>query len=263
MTLTEVVVVMVAAALLAVLTFPAVRVFMRSFESQGSARTLINSALAAARAIAAREQSYTGVRFQAAGDPDNALNAEQYMVFIIHDPQLLANGFRAVDGVKPLKLPDTIGVMDLRYRTDAADANDFGSDVIDSDADIADPRRLYDTTTFSVVFSPSGRMVMHKVRTRNRDGVPRPGLTESRDDVFNSLENIRSADGAGTFVQDDYPDLGLGAELSRDRFVIYEKSRLRDAFGRNRAWTDYLAQLKPDMIHINCYTGSMIEQQPK
>jgi hypothetical protein len=258
MTLTEVVVVMVAAAVLAVLTFPAVRIFLRSFESQGSARTLINSSLAAARAIAAREQSYAGVRFQASGDPNNVLNAGQYMVFIIHDPQLLAHGFRAVEGMKPVRLPDTVGVTDLRYRTDAADPNNSGSDQVDSDADITDTYRLYDTMAFSVVFSPSGKLVMHEVRTRNRDGVYRPGITESRDDVFNSLENIRSADGAGTFVQDDYADMGLGAELSRNSFVIYERSRLRDAFGRGRAWSNYLAELKPKMIHINPYTGSMI-----
>ena len=39
------------------------------------------------------------------------------MIFIVHDEPKnmggLANGFRAVEGLEPMKLPDTMGVIDL------------------------------------------------------------------------------------------------------------------------------------------------------
>ena len=263
LTLTEIVVVIAIIAMLVGLGVPAGRAFLNSFETESGTRSMISAALASARAIAAKEQRYAGIRFQKAYDPTGLLKAPQYMIFIVHDPEPkpngtgLANGFRAEEGLKPIKLPDSIGVMDLRYRT-SADPGYAGDELIDSDDEMNTPKALSDTTTFSVVFSPSGKMVIHDVRVRNRNGKTDDS---SEDDVFNTLIKITDPiNPAGMFIQDDDTSLGLGQESSRSRFIIYEKGKFRRAYERGMAWSDYLWKLIPDTIYINPYTGTMIER---
>ena len=65
LTLMEQTVVVACIAALVVLGLPAVRTFVKSFESQGSTKAMISAALASARAVAAKEQHYAGIRFQA------------------------------------------------------------------------------------------------------------------------------------------------------------------------------------------------------
>ncbi|MHC4704252.1 MAG: prepilin-type N-terminal cleavage/methylation domain-containing protein, partial [Planctomycetota bacterium] len=105
-TLTEMMVVVGTIAVLAVVAVPAVRSFLHSFESQSGTKAMIQAALGSARAIAAKEQHYAGIRFQKAYDPEGPLKASQYMVFVVQDPDISAWGFRAVKGLKPMKLPD-------------------------------------------------------------------------------------------------------------------------------------------------------------
>lgn len=264
-TLSEVLVVVAAMVLLTVLAVPATKKIVASFESASGVRRVIAAALANARAIAAKEQKYAGIRFQ------QDLNGDQYMIFIIHDPadpptaaQLaadpqrtgtgLANGFRAVDARKPVKLPQTIGVMDRKLRSDPADPLNPTAVDLSSDANIDTPDELRDTTTFSVVFSPTGQLVIHEVRVRNRWGRRN---SESPDDVFNIMPQVES--GTGMFIQDEEPPTlappGFGAEMSRNCFVIYEKKRL-EAAPPSARWTTYLHGL--DMIYINPHTGELV-----
>jgi hypothetical protein len=99
--------------------------------------------------------------------------------------------------------------------------------------------------------------VVRPVRVRNRDGIYRPDNTvankTSMDDIFNSPENILNS-GVGMFVQDDYAELGLGAEPSRNRFVIYDGTQF-DKLGAQGRF-DYLSRL--EAVYINAYTGTMI-----
>jgi hypothetical protein len=238
---------------------------MNSFETQSGAKTLISTALASARAIAAKEQHYAGVRFQ----QDSAGN--QYMIFIVQDPAIMAYGFRAVEGVKPIKLPDKVSVTDLtilvarnlrnpvnptevRLDDDKNNLNDAEKDAL-----IDEFREVTDITTFSIIFSPSGKLVVHGIRVRNRNGRTDDS---SNDNIFNTKNNVDA--GIGMFYQDDYfsaawPALSLGPEPSRNSFVIiYEKDKFQQAFGKGRAWSDYLAQTVPHRIYINPYTGTMI-----
>lgn len=106
LTLTELVVVISVMAILMGIAVPAIKGIMKSFDSGTSVRQLINAALSGSRAIAIREQSYAGVRFQRKGD-------DCYMVFIVHDPAATgaAFGFRAVAGRKPMKLPSDVTVF--------------------------------------------------------------------------------------------------------------------------------------------------------
>ncbi len=242
-------------ALLVGLGLPSVRVFLNTFESQGGARPMISAALASARAIAAKEQRYAGVRFQ------QDLAGNQYMVFIVHDFDKtgLASGFRAVEGLQPIKLPENLGVMDFMVRVDRR-PDRFGAEnpadrpiVVD---DLDDPVSLSDMASFSIVFSPTGKMVIHNVRVRNRDGDYRPlNLNDSMDDIFNSPENITNFN-TGMFIQDDYAELGFGVESSRNKFMIYDKTQ----FDRMDAVQRYGYLYGLEIIYINPYTGTMIER---
>ena len=265
LTLTEMAVVAAIIGLLVALGIPAVRTLMHSFEFESGTKTMISSALASARAIAMKNQRYAGIRFQ----PD--AEGRQYMIFIIHDPTILARGFRALPGTRPIALPDSVGLSDVRIRDNRAataaacrDATD--RQIVLDDLDDTIPANLSpdglntyitDTRTFTVIFSPVGKLVRQEVRVRNRHGIYQPDNGAagkiSDDDVFNSPVNITDYD-VGRFVQDDYPDLGFGAELSRNGFVIYDKTRMKDANAQERL--DYLLTLQ--FVSINPYTAAIV-----
>ena len=271
-TLTEMVVVIGIAALMLGLAVPAANMLLNSFESESGAKSIISSAMASARAIASKEQCYAGIRFQKRYDPANPdpLKASQYIIFIVkeNDRNLsgnLVNGFRAVKGIQPIKLPDSIGVMDLVVRTDwdttayAASSQAIGAQSINADMYINGLAEVNDTTAFSIVFSPSGKLVIHEVRVRNRDGDFRPStLTDSSDDIFNSPDNIIN-NNTGMFVQDDYAYLGYGAEYSRNSFIIYDTKKFNQAYKNGTPYSGYLNQLK--LIYVNPYTGTIINEK--
>jgi len=254
-TLVELLTVVSIILVLAAIGLPAVKKVLDSFESSLSVRHLISAALANARAIAAREQAYAGLRFQ------QDLDGNQYMIFIVNDPAQppsasdlvndptltgtgLANGFRAVAGYKPMRLPVNVGVM---YCADSDSDNDI------DDNDINEDWMLTDATTFSIIFSPAGKLVIHQVRTRNRHG--QTTANSSTDDVFNTIDNVNA--GVALFYQDDYAGRGLGQELSRNSFIIYDKRAL-DAVNEDSRWTDYLQHL--EVVYVSPYTGQIINK---
>ena len=240
LTLTEMVVVVSIVAVFTVLGLPAIRAFIRSVESEGGAKAMISASLASGRAIAAKEQHYAGIRFQNKYQEDG--KGCQYMIFIINDTEIGPGkagnlGCRAVEGVEPIKLPDSVGVMDLRKNY-----NEEVRDVI-SEAD------FNDTTTFSILFSPSGKLVIHKLWVRNRDNA---NDSSSKDDIFNTETNIRD-NKIGMFLQDESSDI----EPSRNSFIIYDKT-IFEKVDKNRRYNDYLRDL--EVVYINPYTGTMIEK---
>jgi type II secretory pathway pseudopilin PulG len=237
------VVVVSIVAVFTVLGLPAIRAFIRSVESGSSARAMISAALSSGRAIAAKEQHYAGVRFQNRYQQDG--KGCQYMIFIVNDttigPGKAGNlACRAVDGLEPIKLPDSVGVMDLRINKTVE---------IDSDSKIDTPAEVNDTTTFSIIFSPSGKLVIHELWVRNRDG---DTGNNSKDDIFNTEINIRD-NKVGMFVQDENGDI----EPSRNSFIIYDKT-VFEKLNPNSRYEDYLRDL--EVIYINPYTGTMIEK---
>ena len=267
LTLVEMTTVVAIMALLTAISLPVIRNLFDSLGSAGNVKAMISAALASARAIAASRQKYVGVRFQA------DLDGHQYMVFVIQDPNIGAYFFRAVEGLQPVKLPDNIGVMDLTIVSGRKIRNpvnpgieyrlDDGLLSPNQDSYIDNEFKLRDTTTFSIIFSPTGKLVIHGIRIRNRDGEgDSPSYSDlSRDDVFNKKAKVDA--GIAILYQDDYyggnlyPDigLGLGPEPSRRSFVIYDKIR----FGKvdqNSRWSDYLNTL--DVIYINPYTGTIV-----
>jgi prepilin-type N-terminal cleavage/methylation domain-containing protein len=267
LTLPEMTVVVAIIALLTAIGLPAIRALVNSFQTQSGAENLIGAALANARAIAAKEQHYAGIRFQ----QDSTGN--QYIVFIVHDYEKtgLSPGFRAIEGVKPIRLPENSRIMDLRARTNHGTNPTDAADPLDEPLtaghlDDTNPLNLgpdgknvhiTDTSSFSIVFSPAGKLVVRTVRLRNRDGIYRPdnslAAQLSMDDVFNSPQNIANHS-IGRFVQDDYAELGLGAEPSRNRFVVCDMTQFDELNAIERF--NYLSGLEP--VLINPYTGTII-----
>lgn len=233
-TLTEMTVVIVTIALLVGIGLPAIRAFMRSFESRSGTKSMISSALASVRAMALKNQRYAGIRFQKVYDPcdPDPIKASQYMVFIIHDTQIKPSvrgnlGCRAIEGLQPIKLPDSVGVMDLMLGA-------LGDERVDTDGEISnlnnDPKKLalVDVTTFSILFSPSGKLILHTHKFTSQIGM---------------------------FLEDQASIQPVN-ELSRNNFIIYDRAEFRRAYNRSRAWSDYLRKLEP--IYINAYTGTLI-----
>ncbi len=259
-------------AIVAVLLFlavPAAKYLFNMMQTPAGVKAMIGSALNSAKAIAARDQQYVGIRFQHACYKDtqgnihpeqSPLKMPQYMIFIEYrPPKQIGNTdqdiFTAVEGIEPVKLPENIGVMDLVINRTHA---------IQSYGDINTDVYLSDTTTFSIVFAPSGKIVVMDVQTRNEDNESNPGSTISKDDIFNTEQQVH--DGVAKFLQDDYPAFGLGQEPSRRCFIIYDRSVLL-SLPKNERYTlasgqpGYLENLKNrNMIYINPYTGTFINK---
>jgi len=236
LTLSEMVVSAAIIGIMIAVAIPAARVLQESIHSSG-AKSMISGALSTARALAAKHQKYAGIRFQY--DPNGH---NQYMIFILHDSENLnlpETGFRAIMGLKPIKLPEAQGVMER-----------VGSDTeIDSDS------KLTDKTTFSIIFTPTGKLVIRDVRVRNKDGQgDSPSYGDSLDEIFNKKAVVDA--GRAMFYQDDYGADGYKKELSVSNLVVYDKnefSRVDEAV----RYTDYLQYL--DVLYINPYTGTIIE----
>ena len=274
-TLTEVTIVVASMAILMGIALPATKMFFRSFESQSGAMTLISGALSAARAMAIKHQRYAGVRFQCEYDPRGPLYARQYMVHVMQDSDIMAYGFRAIEGVKPIPLPEPVGVMDLLVASNAAARNVnnpagtiqvllSNPAVANPDSHIDEAWEFVDATTFTIVFSPTGKVVIHGVRVRNNKGKDHNDPGPCMDEVFNRIGEVQS--GVAQFVQDDYwdkstgPEAGLGPEASRTGFLIFDRKEFNQAYERGAAWTQYLSRLKlaPGMVYVSPYTGRII-----
>jgi prepilin-type N-terminal cleavage/methylation domain-containing protein len=290
-TLPEMLVTMVIITIVAAVAIPTIYAVRDGFASSG-AETLISAVISSAKAIAAKEQKYAGVRFQCVPDPENPDEpGDQYIIFIIQDPAMgLDFGFRAAKGIAPIRLPVNQAVLDMtviRHRAGAQDLPDLeyrlGEDPAENYDNVIynnDPH-LWDMSTFSIVFSPSGRLVTHPVRVRNRDGYPDTpaDVGVSLDKVFNKWNTVLPTpptEPTAMFFQDDcydgyYPTipderrLELGPESSRKNLLIYDKRELRKVAPTAR-WTGYLQNVSStgansEVLYINPYTGTIIENQ--
>ena len=126
----ELLVVIVIIASLVGLAVPAIDMMQQSYNSTGS-ENMISAALATARTIAMNRQRYAGIRFQKAYNPeypDDPLKQDQYMVPIVYEYNKsktnLTVWFHAIEGQKPIKLPENIGIMDMTYINGNANIDD-------------------------------------------------------------------------------------------------------------------------------------------
>ncbi|MCK4960319.1 MAG: prepilin-type N-terminal cleavage/methylation domain-containing protein [Planctomycetes bacterium] len=277
--LSELLVAMAVIMVLAGVAVPTIRHLIDAFESPKSIKNLVGAALANARAMAIRDSSYVGVRFQRAYDPQNPANPlkwPQYMVFIIHDEPVTdkANGFRVMAGRQPIKLPKSMGIMDLMVRYDVVaavtiDDRPLIASHLNDDPGVAniDPgganRCLTDTSCFSIVFSPAGKLVIHDVWVKNKQ--PKSLWTaNANDSVFNTMDAVIAGD--AMFRQDYYPPYGLGQEASRNNFLIYdiaefEKIRVTTSMTYSDVANARLAYLESlSRVYVSPYTGEIINK---
>ena len=259
-TLTEALVVVAIVALLLSVGIPAAKKLSESMESTDGVRNVVNAALCNARAIAIKEQKYAGVRFQFAAD------GRQYMVLVVYDDNVGKGlggagniGLRAVERRKPNALPKSVGVMDLvvkkRYPwlVHSKVGVQENQQQVGSDADlaphVAGDIKVVDATTFTILFSPAGKLVHHTLRVSYD---VKSGMALGSDVFFNT-----TADGA-LLIDDDnaIPD-GYQTEFSRKWFVIYNV----EAFGNvspTARWSGYLSTL--ERVFVNPHSGEIINR---
>ncbi len=258
-TLAELMVVIAIMAILAGIMIPAAKALISSFENTDLTGQIIGAALKNARALAMKERQYAGIRFQ------QDAHGDHYMILII-DNEISGtpvNAFKAVQGRKPMKLPATLGVMDLNKVTRVLDAQNHpvpSDTAIDNDTLIDEQLELNDATTFSILFTPSGKLAARMVQVWNKDKTTTMA-DSSNDDIFNTQNNVEQND-VGKFIQDDYwrptSNLGYGFEDSRKSFVIYNKDRLKSVRFDSR-WTDYLEYLaRTQTAYVNPYSGQIV-----
>lgn len=240
LTIVELLVVIGIIAAVVAISLPAINAMQKSFDSTG-AEGMINAALSTARTLAISRQQYVGVRFQKAWKlAENILDSDQYMIFVMFVESKEAgnnlDAFRTIDGYKPMKLPANIGVADLTGITA------LGNDT-----------ELSDATTFSVVFSPAGKLVIHEVRIRFRDND-----YPDYDDVFNTISRVDSGNAMFVYDDDADPANGINKEQSRDEFVIYNCEEFKKITNPTDRY-NYLND-SSKMVYINPYTGGIIEK---
>ena len=235
LTLTELVVTIAIAAILMAVAVPAAKRLAESLSHSAGAYGLISAALSNARAIATSQGKYAGLRFQQAAD------GRTYIIFIIHDEPAnmggLANGFRVVDGRKPIALPEEMGAI-----------AGYGY----ANADLETVKGWNNANTFSIVFNSAGKLVIHPVRVRNKHGQINDS---SKDAIFNTKVNVDDKDKPGIFYQDDYLDAGYYQEDSINSLRIYNKKQLAEVNLAQR-WSAYLSTINP--IMVSPYTGELL-----
>ncbi|MFC1763770.1 Tfp pilus assembly protein FimT/FimU [Planctomycetota bacterium] len=247
LTLIEILVVVSIIAILVGFGVPAVRALRSSFESESATRTMVEAALGSARALAISRGTDVGIRFQKqfngsdVNEPqsNDPLTANQYMIFVIHDEEATgyARGFRALDGHKPIRLPDRYGVMDLWTRVGNTATR------IADDSHINNDEALVDTTTFTIVFSKEGRLLYQPVLVRQLDDPVLKFQLDAKD------------------VPPYSPGGALG-EPGRDRLYVYDRAALNTAFTRDpqnvRVWSEYLQRISDSPLYVSPYTGRLL-----
>jgi prepilin-type N-terminal cleavage/methylation domain-containing protein len=260
-TLTELLVVMAIMVILLAIATPVAKKLSESLQDSAGTRSLIDAALANARAIAIREGHYAGVRFQ------QDSNGQFYLIFIVNEGTIYANGFRVVEGKKPMKLPENVGVMGCRvqqnYNDNSPDDWDLATNPSTADTCLntnVSGVGMNDATTFSVVFSPSGKFVVHLVRVYN---------TGVNDTVFNSKTKVNTniakfrQDGDNAVGDSDALE-GYQQENSVSGFRIYDKRELAKAqavMPVPKPWTAVPTGLSnSEMEFVNPYTGELVKK---
>lgn len=277
-TLTELLVMMAVMVILLAIAAPVAQKLAQSLGGSGGARNIIDAALTSARAIAVREGQYAGVRFQ------QDSTGQFYLIFIIDNKSTsLATDFRAVEGKTPIRLPENIGVMDGKWVTrkfntttgellTATDSDLTDGKLENTTANMPDGKNIYfwDACTFSIVFSPSGKLASQTVRVCNQDGITdtTSHTTVSSDKIFNkrSVVDGEVVNYSALFYQDDYGDgdvlgekkiYGIAAETSRKNFIVFEKAGLAKV-AANKRWSECLSKSVTEFV--NPYTGELVKK---
>ena len=257
LTLPEVLTALTIVVVVGAVVLPVSRALNEALRGAANTQAIVSTVLQNARAIAIRDGKYAGVRFQT----DNT--GRQYGIYIDHVEQGISGSsdsftvyYKAVEGRKPIPLPEGMALTDMVVGS-------FNSPIYNDrtfrnleETDILNEAAMTDTTSFSVIFDSKGRLAKVVCRMRNRQGkyLPNDGGSggDSNDKIFNSEVNVDL--GLAQFVQDDYGNLGLGAELSRVQLKIFDKNKYNQIETAGEKF-NYLDGL--DWLNVNQYTGKL------
>ncbi len=280
MSMMETTIVVAVIAIMAAVSSPVAKMITNAMDKNKDAQAMVSAALSTARNMAMEKQKHVGIRFQTAyiGNAANPydirpLEKGQYMVFVeklkAGDSSVtMADGYRAVGGLRPIKMPTFAVAVDMNVRIKYGDTNDLSgsrdaNDVnVNSDNLINDDFELNDILAFSIIFSPNGKLVTRKVQVRNKNGKCR-AINEQLsgyDDIFNSTQNIVT-NKLGIFAQDDYAPAGLGKEYSKKKFVICDKAELIKYYKKGEAYSKYLEELSENPCRVNPFSGAIIKKR--
>ena len=247
MTLMEVTVVVGIIAVLVGFGAPAVRALLDSFQNEAATRMMVNAALDSARSLASVHGD-VGVRFQKAynrTNPSNVLDADQYMVLVKLDNEgdRPKKGFSVLEGHKPVRLPDRFGVMDL-YAGSGSGTEVDRNTAFDSEA-------IRDLTTFTVVFSRTGKLDRRDVQVIS---------LHDDDRTFNTRKKLDACTTCPppVFLIDDVIAGGSeDVEISRDQLVIYDRQKFRRALQEGQPYEDCLKSLP--RVFVAPYAGRLMQ----
>lgn len=260
LTLTELLVVMSVMVILLIIALPVAKKLVKSLENSAGPRTIIGAALTNARAIAIREQKYAGLRFQ------QDRSGRQYIVLIIHDPAGTGyvNGFRAIEGKKPMALPEEIGTLCTRVQvsytdvpTDPLAAADLelSTNSVQADAKLGMYQDntwvgMNDTTTFSILFDVSGKFIVRPVRVVN---------VTANDKTFNTSMRVNNNEALLCRDESESPTRSVGyqEENSVSSFILYEKKEFNKIASHQR-WSEFFSKLEKDFV--NPHTGELVKK---
>lgn len=237
LSLTELLVTMAVIIILFAIGIPASKKIAQTFDSSSNVKMVIGSALANARAIAIRDNTYVGLRFQADAQGD------QYMILVKYDPSLAGGSmyFRALENHRPYKLPEGVIVFDMYVDDeDKCIAQDVATqqDIDEVNADLAVPAAIQDMTTFTVLFNKTGKMVINSISVSDCD---------TDDNVF---VPVVAAGSSCLFAED------TRKENTRRYFVIGDKEEF-SVVPADARYSQYFQFA--EKVFINPYSGQVMK----
>ncbi len=257
-TMVELLTVMAIIAVMALLVLPGFTKMISS-NKEGAAQNLIRSALVEAQVHAAQTQKYAGIRFQF--DKNGWAKGRQYLVLI---ENITGTEYRAAPNAKPVALPEGIGVIDYSMITqnpsNQTQINTNNYNLSDNDTD---QYGLLGSTTFSIIFSPTGQLVVKNLYVTWWD---------ADDQVFNNEYNVNLVSSPGDLpppllyydnnyanwinITDSVP--WCVYEPSAKGLYIFEVNKMLQEVSADTRWTDYIGTVDVKPVLINMYTGTII-----
>jgi len=258
-TLVELLPVMAIIAVMALLVLPG---FTRMISSnkEGAALNQIRAALVEAQVHAAQPQKYAGIRFQF--EKNGWADGRQYLVLIenINDDE-----YRAAPNAKPTALPEGVGVIDysmlVQYPVNQSQIDDNNYNLSDNNTN---PNGLLGSTTFSILFSPTGQLVVKNLHIYRWD---------EYDQVFNNQVLVESIPIKGQlpppllYYDNNNPSWGTKItnsalwcwyETSAKGFYIFEVNKMLQDVNPGTRWSDYIGTVEVEPVLINMYTGTIL-----
>jgi prepilin-type N-terminal cleavage/methylation domain-containing protein len=276
-TLVEILVVVAIIAIVLAIGVTSLRALTGGVQ-ENAARTTLASLLASARAEATGTQQIVGVRFEQ--------DAKGYTYGVIvhlapdwHVWPSRSNDFItmvAPKGREPVRFPKGV---EFAAADELSCDRDSDGDVDADDANLALSRDILDATTFTILFAPSGQVMVRNVCVTQRcvidptDGVIWDNATDTifqapdGPDSTDYMLNPRPPAETGLSVEVSWLLRGdgrwpnacdgtnlLGYESSVVALYVYDQVARREA--GSAAWTNYLKNQAPAvLVQVNPYTG--------